>query len=488
MNTPLSEKTTHLRRLFYIGIWAILCPFTTYGQGLITSTIVDTMPPQYFELLEKGGKPLEKKFSLRQYCPTPADQGYGNTCVAFACGHAAMTTTKQIKLPKENIRDNPYSAAYIYKNIKMNEGIEFEKVLDFMKKDGIYRVDNTQNRKGERGLTEAVKQNKMDWSKLFTKSMNLDYAKVRNTLKREITNGFPIIVGMNIISKDFQERKGEKARWQLPTIIKDTIKHAMVIVGYDDNTETFDLMNSRGIGWGSGGFIQLGYADFERVFESAYMLGTRGYSRGDNTTDSLSATIDSTLTVLIGTFQLKYRETTPNSVEFQAQALQFTEKSNESIYETKDLFKIKSQFQIHVRDIPKDKKLYVFSLDSAGSVNIHGQSDAMLEQKKGLMPIDNVVIIPASGAIGVKYKGKDQIIMLISDSTIANFKQQLDAFKTQKGTAQERLEAVFGDTLLPATAIDYRKSDDTTMSVKSRGWHAAKHSIVPIILDIRIAD
>jgi hypothetical protein len=264
----------------------------------------------------------------------------------------------------------------------------------------------------------------------------------------------------------------------------------MVIVGYDDDLKTFDLMNSRGIGWGNGGFIQLGYADFERVFESAYILGKRKYgSRGDNITDSLSSTIDSTRTTLIGSFQLKCSEITSDSSDFHAQSLQFSEKPTESAYETKERFPVNSQFQLHIRDIPEDKKLYVFSFDAVGAVTVHGQPDTLLEQKKQPISVDNVLIIPSpKTAIGVKYRGKDQFIMLISDSILTNFNQQLEAFRAKKGTAQARLEAVFGDAFLPTTAIDYLKSDDTTMSIKSRVWRPAKQGIVPIILDIRMAE
>ncbi len=486
MSITHNEKKTPLQALFYISIWAILCPFSAYGQGLITSNAVDTTPPQYFELLEKGGTSLPTKVSLRQYCPKPADQGYGNTCVAFACGHAAMTITKQAQLPKKNIKDNPYSAEYIYRNIYISKGIEFDTVLNFMKRKGICRVDKFKNLTDERKLMAEAEQNKIDWDKLFTKRKDLDYVKVLNTLKNVIADSFPIILGVNIINKDFQKLR--QMKWEPLVKIKDTLKHAMVIVGYDDNTKTFDLMNSRGIGWGNGGFIQLAYADFERVFESAYILGKRKYgSRGDNITDSLSSTIDSTRTALTGTFQLKKAvKIDTSSPNFHAQPLQFSEKPTESAYETKERFPVNSQFQLHVRDIPEDKKLYVFSFDEAGVVTVHGQPDTLLEQKKQLISVDNVLIIPSpKTAIGVKYRGKDQFIMLISDSIITNFNQQLDAFRAKKGTAQARLEAVFGDALLPTTAIDYLKSDDTTMSIKSRVWRPAKQGIVSIILDIR---
>ena len=35
--------------------------------------------------------------------------------------------------------------------------------------------------------------------------------------------------------------------------------HAVLIVGYDDETETFDILNSHGIDWGNDGYFRIKY-------------------------------------------------------------------------------------------------------------------------------------------------------------------------------------------------------------------------------------
>jgi aminopeptidase C len=48
--------------------------------------------------------------------------------------------------------------------------------------------------------------------------------------------------------------------------------HALVVIGYDDNKQAFQLMNSWGKEWGQDGFIWLKYKEFVRFAKYGIVL------------------------------------------------------------------------------------------------------------------------------------------------------------------------------------------------------------------------
>lgn len=51
-------------------------------------------------------------------------------------------------------------------------------------------------------------------------------------------------------------------------------RHAMVVVGYDDNKGAFKVLNSWGTSWGQGGFGWIAYSAFKtRVREALFCTG-----------------------------------------------------------------------------------------------------------------------------------------------------------------------------------------------------------------------
>ena len=69
----------------------------------------------------------------------------------------------------------------------------------------------------------------------------------------------PIIFGMSVYT-NFLNITKENDILSLPTAKDELLGlHAVLIVGYDDETDTFDILNSHGSDWGDNGYFKLKY-------------------------------------------------------------------------------------------------------------------------------------------------------------------------------------------------------------------------------------
>jgi len=69
----------------------------------------------------------------------------------------------------------------------------------------------------------------------------------------------PIIFGMTIYT-NFLDLTKENDILSMPKPEHEFLGlHAVLIVGYDDETETFDILNSHGIDWGNDGYFRIKY-------------------------------------------------------------------------------------------------------------------------------------------------------------------------------------------------------------------------------------
>ena len=70
----------------------------------------------------------------------------------------------------------------------------------------------------------------------------------------------PILFGMDVYS-NFMDLTKENDILPLPKKNDKAIgMHAVLIAGFDDETQTFDILNSHGTDWGNGGYFRMPYA------------------------------------------------------------------------------------------------------------------------------------------------------------------------------------------------------------------------------------
>jgi len=244
-----------------------------YEQTLINAPLTRSL----------AGEKLPAAVSLKQYTPTPKNQGNYGTCVAWSSTYAGYTTAAAIQnnwTQKTVIDDNAFSPEFVYALAKKDgdnncqKGTQLGDVLEILKTKGAVRFKEFQTQcAGEipQPLLNKASTNKI---KAYTRIFSLDDPNKVGRTKKSISEKKPVVMGMKC-PESFDIAKNV---W-IPTAseksnINSHYGHAMCVVGYDDNMQggAFEIMNSWGTDWGNGGYIWVRYVDYEIFARYAFEL------------------------------------------------------------------------------------------------------------------------------------------------------------------------------------------------------------------------
>jgi hypothetical protein len=490
----ITMTSKHLRTFLCLVFTTVFLNPFLHAQGLIfDAAAYDTMPQLPLFGGEKGTWGLPDKCSLKPYCPTPDDQGETNSCVAFACSYGAFTVqkAKENKWTSAVATQNAYSAAYVFNQIGTQKGMSFKDAFNFMTNDGVCRAATFPNANVLKGTKPP--QTALNEAKNYKTPPTSKVGKTTQEIKDVLCKGQPVIFGAATES-DFRKRYANQDTWQPQTVGEP---HAMLIIGYDDKAQMFELMNSYGTKWGSGGFIKLKYADLDKVFKTAYILAPSG-SKGSSEAGDL-ATVDSTQREEIGAFLFKNYVKDANTEGVLTPVPVRYDKARQTYLTHQKYWQTEQVFQLLAAGVPAGKYLYVFSLDPLSKLTVHWPPDARWAETDaqtaayyapnfGKTPVSSLILSPETvltipapdKGLRLQNAGEDQLIALIADKNIPDFRQRLDKFKAATGDAQKRLTTVFGDILVPDNQVFYLKDDMTVERIvyPKSGW------VVPMVLSV----
>jgi hypothetical protein len=214
-------------------------------------------------------------FSLKDYCPTPRNQGSNASCVGWAVGYAAQTIYKTYRegIPDTtSIDEAAFSPYFIYNQIKLKDcalGAEIPDALRFIMTTG-----NVPNNAFTNGASDCfyspnsqqllnANQNRIpDYRKIFGPD-DLRAEKINST-KLALLDGLPVIVAMNVTESFFKMESGKKI-WYSELGSSNVLgAHALVVVGFNEIDNAFEVMNSWGTDWADNGFGLVRYKDFNK--------------------------------------------------------------------------------------------------------------------------------------------------------------------------------------------------------------------------------
>jgi C1A family cysteine protease len=207
---------------------------------------------------------LPSSSSLQSHCKVVYDQGQLGSCTANAfCGaHCILQDIKQ-----GSVSFRPSRLYFYYKEreiehtVKSDSGAEVTDGESYVQKHGIcsetswpydikqYKVTPPSS------CDHEAKDHKI--SSYRTIPIN---DQLLTNIKQSIVNQVPVLIAISVY-ESFDSN--ETAQTGLVTIPKSSEKceggHEMCLVGYDDSTKLFTVLNSWGTDWGQKGFCHIPY-------------------------------------------------------------------------------------------------------------------------------------------------------------------------------------------------------------------------------------
>ena len=425
------------------------------------------------------------KIDLRPYCPTPQHQGAISSCTGWAAGYGAMTILESIRQKwndrADTITASAYSALFVYNQVKAGScdaGADIAKAASLLCNKGNVRSkefdrikNNCDKQPNEDELRKASANRIKDYVTLFStsdpKSIKIEKTKLSLAQKK------PVVIGM-LLRNNFQQiRRGDQF-WRPDT--GDTTflgAHAMVVVGYDDGKEAFEILNSWGASWGNGGFIWVKYDDYARFccygfqfipyddpdqnrpYNARMQLRTPTYDADDNWTADDEEVL----------FNGKYYELKRGAVPRNYLA------------------------QLFFPYITEDAYLYVFSCDANRKIKIHWPRDGNLDaqfsgkNESAIIAFSEIKLsVPSeNGALIFESKGADHLCILVSRTPLERLnKQLLDLQKLPPGDFLKNLYSAFGNDLVPQREVEY------LTDMAGFAAYMRKGKAVPMVVRVRV--
>lgn len=198
--------------------------------------------------------------------PPVGDQGQQGSCVGWAVGYAARSYYNHAQAP----RPAPVSPAYVFDNIRANPrdceaGSVISRALDLLKR-GAVTLDEYPYSDAV-CLPARIQPNGGMGFKIEGWS-TVDHTRV-DDIKGQLAQGNPVIISLNVTTEV------ENLRGSQPVVSpygsKVLGRHAITIVGYDEQKQAFKLINSWGEVWGDKGYGWVSFSD-TRLFNAAYVM------------------------------------------------------------------------------------------------------------------------------------------------------------------------------------------------------------------------
>jgi hypothetical protein len=450
-----------------------------------------------------GGKngELPMKASVKEHCPPIQSQGGIGSCVGWATGYGAMSIiySKKYNWSDAERAEKAFSALYIYNQIKVGAcplGSRIDEAVKFLETKGNLPSsefdmprENCDKQPSAGQVAIAQKFKVKASSTLF--SLNADSkTKIFNT-KKSIAKGVPVIIGMEIL-RNFGSLNKSTPYWE--PAAGNTAPwggHAMVVIGYDEGRQAFEIMNSWGTSWGNDGFIYVKYADFARFCKYGYQIfldEAKDEPKPDEPKPDEPKPADPEIS-LSGSFYYRFPifdENNPSGdIKFENAGVK---KKGDYTYEMdrKD-WEAGQMFQLVAKNLKKGSYVYVFSIDENKKAMVHWPRNKGLNQQFAIDGLTEKPLVPYSGetivipdeatALVKEVSGTDHVFILYSNEEIKNITDIIQSLRSSSDF-EGALEDELGDMLIPVDDINFSDGE-----MKFRTKSSSGGFVVPIILE-----
>jgi len=263
--------------LAFVVLHASVCA-QEYGMGALLDPEVYKDCPTAAPLTRGDYTSLPEQASLKQFCPSPGNQGFTSTCAGWSTTYAGRTILEAEKRgwKKPEIDKFAFSPSYVYNQLKKgddcNLGISLGSALEVLKNQGALSL-NEFDFSCSRKVTD-IDRKSASGSKILEYRVLVDrtVAKKSPYIKKSIVEGNPVIIAFDCPPSFNSARQVWKPA---ANEYKEFGRgHGMAVIGCDDNKAggAFEVMNSWGADWGNAGFMWIKYSDLDFFCKYAFEL------------------------------------------------------------------------------------------------------------------------------------------------------------------------------------------------------------------------
>lgn len=513
-----------------------------FAMGEVIDLQLISKTPQKVRVSERSFRGLPASYSLEQYCPTPGDQGNYGTCTAWANGYGVATIlyAKTHELTdKTLINKYAFSPTFLYEQIKDSKdyscqfGSSIINALVTLIDKGDATLKTTPYKCGstitETAKNEATNYKIADASFLFAaKGYSKDDAYLKSKeeaidlTKKALTEGSPIAVSFTL-PQSFLDIKSavwnpDSRETSVDTAWKHN-KHAMCVIGYDDNKAggAFQVLNSWGSDWADHGTIWIKYNDFYSWCNYAIQPFASPYTKAPDEKPVPPAPVPDPKPVpvpdpkpvpvpdpkpvpppapdpkpvppapvaenfLSGSLEFKLNtgdDMPVNRISSRNLVVEEEKAAKEDLvaYTMMNSYTSGTKFRFFM-NIDKEAYIYAFATDLTGKINKILPFDDMTSTHVGA---NTVVAFPSDTKI-IKMdenKGIDYLLILYSKEKL-NMDDMLRTMSNKEGGLSSKIVAAIGNKLIKKEDISYAGTE-VGFVVKEN----AKGTVVPLMVEIK---
>ena len=282
MTNRLSHNNICTRTATVIACLVILalggCPGSGPGPAVkeLATRLIPLDEQDYINLpvaIDLIDSELPPAVDLSEFFPPPGNQNPQPSCTAWAVGYALKTyqeTTERSWSP--DTIDHQFSPAFIYNQLKdcadCSCGLSIAGALDFLQANGCCTLDKMpydpwtcHARPSTAATAQALDFRIADW-------LRVDFSNL-SSMKALLADGRPVVLGIDVYDEFYNLNAADPVYDNNNGPLRS--QHAVVVTGYDDQTQRFEAINSWSTDWGNGGYFYIPYNFLASIAIRAYV-------------------------------------------------------------------------------------------------------------------------------------------------------------------------------------------------------------------------
>ena len=430
-----------------------------FGFGCLLDSALYANSPTAAPLMRGDYDNLPASASLKDFTPTPGNQGSTSTCAGWAAAYAGRTILEALrnKWARETTDGNAFSPSFVYNQIRTgngcNGGTSLIDALDVLKNQGGVKLNEfafeCERQVTKDDIMRAINYRIIEYRDILS-GQSVSKTKL---VKKSLAEKRPVIIAIDcpgsflkadeLLNADSSEYKF----WGRG--------HGITVIGYDDNKfgGAFELMNSWGTMWGNKGFTWIKYSDFDYFCLLAFELIDKSIPDSERIDLSGSMTF------------------TENTGEVMASKFNGEYFVMDKPYTSGTLFELR---------ISNDEPAYVYAFSSDLSCKTYKIFPFNSRMVAYLPYSQNNVAIPDEDSYNMldEATGKSYYCFLYSNEKLDIDSVMIEVEKAE-GSFWERVKSVLKDKIVDKQNIEYKYTDKIVFNGKNMG-----KSVIPVLIEI----